>query len=124
MLQLDPLKRLSLKDIQKSEWLRGTETPAQRVADDEDNDDDLERQALARLRDLGIPKELLEEHRERGAKSAVIGTYRIVVHRLQRHDVDADVDAVPELDADVPQNALSPPKPRRKGNHSKTCVLL
>ncbi|XP_066995543.2 serine/threonine-protein kinase NIM1 isoform X3 [Anabrus simplex] len=46
----------------------------------------LEKQALEKLSELGITEDILAEHLDRGARSAVIGTYRIIIHRLQRQD--------------------------------------
>jgi hypothetical protein len=104
--------------------------------------------ARKKLLDLGITNAMLEEHSSRGSRSAIIGTYRIVIHRIQRRghvDVDtASVDDVDGLPSAVPSRGASAyhfflssferrsksaavkskgHKPD-KANRSRTCVLL
>jgi hypothetical protein len=104
--------------------------------------------ARKKLLDFGITSAMLEEHSSRGARSAIIGTYRIVIHRIQRRghvDVDsASVDDVDGLPSAVPSRSAStnhfflPSFGRRsksaavkskghkpdKTNRSRTCILL
>lgn len=104
--------------------------------------------ARKKLLDFGITSAMLEEHSSRGARSAIIGTYRIVIHRIQRQghvDVDTtSVDDVDGLPSAVPSRSASanhfflPPFGRRsksaavkskghkadKNNRSRTCILL
>jgi hypothetical protein len=104
--------------------------------------------ARKKLLEFGITSAMLEEHSSRGARSAIIGTYRIVIHRIQRRghvDVDtASVDDVDGLPSAVPSRSASANhfflssfgrrsksaavkskghKPD-KTNRSRTCVLL
>ncbi|PSN44975.1 Serine/threonine-protein kinase NIM1 [Blattella germanica] len=106
-------------------------------------------EALARkkLLDIGITDVMLEEHAGRGARSAVIGCYRIVIHRIQRQG-HLDVDAASVEEGDGSPSAVSSRSPsnhfflpsfgRRsksaaiktkgakpdKNNRSRTCILL
>lgn len=104
--------------------------------------------ARKKLLRLGITSAMLEEHSNRGSRSAVIGTYRIVVHRIQRQghlNVDAaSVDDGDGLSSTVASRSAStnhsflPSFGRRsksaavkskghksdKSNRSRTCTLL
>lgn len=104
--------------------------------------------ARKKLLRLGITSAMLEEHSNRGSRSAVIGTYRIVVHRIQRQghlNVDAaSVDDGDGLSSTVASRSAStnhsflPSFGRRsksaavkskghksdKSNRSRTCILL
>ena len=37
------------------------------------------------MESLGIPSNLINSHIERGARSPIIGTYRILMHRYRNH---------------------------------------
>ena len=43
---------------------------------------DLESRVVVRLSEIGISESMLMEHSQKGARSAVIGTYRILMHRM------------------------------------------
>ena len=104
--------------------------------------------ARKKLLRLGITSAMLEEHSSRGSRSAVIGTYRIVVHRIQRQG-HLDVDATSVDDGDGLASAVTSRSPstnhsflpsfgrrsksaavKSKGrktdkcNRSRTCILL
>jgi hypothetical protein len=108
----------------------------------------IEMLARKELLDFGITSAMLEEHSSQGARSAIIGTYRIVIHRIQRQghlDVNSDFagdgdglpSAVPSRSAST-NHFLLPSFGRRsksaavksKGhkphrtNRSRTCILL
>ncbi|XP_049781427.1 serine/threonine-protein kinase NIM1 isoform X1 [Schistocerca cancellata] len=99
ILQLEPTSRLSLQSVSESEFLRGVRMPrsaevgAAAASGDSDAGSDHELQALEKLEELGISRDLLDEHRDRGSKSAVVGTYRILLHRLERRAASAPPDA-------------------------------
>ncbi|XP_049807396.1 serine/threonine-protein kinase NIM1 isoform X3 [Schistocerca nitens] len=99
ILQLEPTSRLSLQSVSESEFLRGVRMPrsaevaAAAASGDWDTGSDHELQALEKLEELGISRDLLDEHRDRGSKSAVVGTYRILLHRLERRAASAPPDA-------------------------------
>lgn len=46
---------------------------------------------MARLEELGISESMLMEHREKGGRSAVIGTYRILMYRATCDECDEAV---------------------------------
>ncbi|XP_069693850.1 serine/threonine-protein kinase NIM1 [Periplaneta americana] len=104
--------------------------------------------ARKKLLDFGITSAMLEEHSSRGARSAVIGTYRIVIHRIQRQgyldveaasmdDTDGSPSAVPSRSPSTNHFFLSSfgrrsksaavkskgHKPE-KNNRSRTCIIL
>ncbi|KAK7792488.1 hypothetical protein R5R35_011037 [Gryllus longicercus] len=113
ILKRAPSDRLTMMDIQNSDWLKDCHFPSspgpgekysllptvlleeklhtsksENDLSDKTNNGpsalDIERKARNYLHELGITENMLVEHVERGAKSAVIGTYRIIVHRFQR----------------------------------------
>lgn len=104
--------------------------------------------ARKKLLDFGITSAMLEEHSSRGARSAIIGTYRIVIHRIQRQG-HLDIDTASVDDGDGSPSAVPSRSPstnhfflssfgRRsksaavkskghkpdKTNRSRTCILL
>lgn len=108
----------------------------------------IEMLARKELLNFGITSAMLEEHSNQGARSAIIGTYRIVVHRIQRQghldvntasvdDGDGSSSAVPSRSASTNHFLFSSfgrrsksaavkskgHKPHRT-NRSRTCILL
>lgn len=108
----------------------------------------IEMLARKELLNFGITNAMLEEHSSQGARSAIIGTYRIVVHRIQRQghldvdtafadDGDGSSAAVPSRSASTNHFLFSSfgrrsksaavkskgHKPHRT-NRSRTCIIL
>ncbi|XP_021926277.1 serine/threonine-protein kinase NIM1-like isoform X2 [Zootermopsis nevadensis] len=108
----------------------------------------IEMLARKELLNFGITNAMLEKHSSQGARSAIIGTYRILVHRMQRQGhLDSDTAFVDDGDASssaVPSRSVSTNhflfssfgrrsksaavkskghKPHRT-NRSRTCILL
>lgn len=113
VLRQAPSDRLKIDQILTSEWLEGVQLPGgicepwsmTPTLKAEDRLTPIERTARERLSNLGITETMLEEELEQGARSAVIATYRIVIHRLQN-------------------NAQLPPITPVKPPKSRTCILL
>lgn len=113
ILRQTPSDRLKIDQILASEWLKGVPIPGGvcepwsmlPTFGPEDKLNPLEKQARDRLNHLGITPVMLEEHLTQSARSPVIATYRIVIHRLQN-------------------NAQLPPITPVKTPRSRTCVLL
>lgn len=113
VLRQAPSDRLKVEQILISEWLEGVQLPGGicepwsmiPTLRAEDRLTPIERTARERLSNLGITEAMLEGEAEQGARSAVIATYRIVVHRLQN-------------------NAQLPPITPVKPPKSRTCILL
>lgn len=112
-LRQTPKDRLTVDQMLESEWMKDAPrsevvcepwsmlptTTAELVTD-------IERVGRERLAAIGITAEMLEEQAFQGARSSVIATYRIVVHRLQN-------------------NAQLPPiAPPAKVTKSRTCIVL
>uniref|UniRef100_A0A146M5G7 non-specific serine/threonine protein kinase n=2 Tax=Lygus hesperus TaxID=30085 RepID=A0A146M5G7_LYGHE len=114
ILRQVPKDRFTLDQIASSDWMHGhpigggacerfvvTPTvgvPLESLAPEE-------KAARERLESLGITNSMLEHEMIQGARSPVIASYRIVVHRLQ------SISQLPPI---------QPPKPPK----SKTCVIL
>jgi serine/threonine-protein kinase NIM1 len=107
LLQLVPADRLTLAHITKSAWLGGEDFP-QPLPKYQLNPtvDSLgsgglggltgdEATARIRLNELGISDSLLRQSASKEARSSIIGTYRIMLHRVQR-ERDGYVDGLPD----------------------------
>uniref|UniRef100_A0A1B6GBA1 non-specific serine/threonine protein kinase n=1 Tax=Cuerna arida TaxID=1464854 RepID=A0A1B6GBA1_9HEMI len=114
ILRQTPKDRLTVDQIMESEWMKDV-TRSQvecepwsmlPTVNTEQALSEIERTGLERLSAMGISAEMLREQIHQGARSPVIATYRIVIHRLQN-------------------NALLPPiGPPPRVPKSRTCVLL
>ncbi|XP_063235221.1 serine/threonine-protein kinase NIM1-like [Bacillus rossius redtenbacheri] len=136
ILRQCPRERPTPAQIRGSEWLQGVGFP-ERPGPAEDPG--LGAAARARLEELGVSGALLEEHQGRGVRSAVVGTYRIVTHRLQRQataGAELEEPAPPRSAGTTPDHrsrlgALArharsavPAAPRGKRHRSRACSLL
>lgn len=90
LLKKPPKSRLSIEDIERSDWLDGQELPKPihkfetlpHPALSSTHDD--EQEAIKQLSDLGISSKVIKKCKDDGVKSAVTGVYRIILHRVQR----------------------------------------
>lgn len=99
MLESEWMKDAPRSEVVCEPWSMLPTTTAELVTD-------IERVGRERLAAIGITAEMLEEQAFQGARSSVIATYRIVVHRLQN-------------------NAQLPPiAPPAKVTKSRTCIVL
>lgn len=112
LLQHEPIKRISIQDLRQSKWLEGQAFPSslpkykvsslhsvslstQENFDDSNSSSEPpssaspellsmdEEEVRSELRHLGITADLLIQNRDTGVRSNVIGTYRILMHRIQ-----------------------------------------
>ncbi|XP_033506812.2 serine/threonine-protein kinase NIM1 [Epinephelus lanceolatus] len=92
LLRLVPLDRLTIKQIMDSNWMRGTEYPEAYLAcsptpyylaESSNNLSSDEMSVKGALEDLGITKNHLVNNSV-DLKSPVTGTYRILLHRIQK----------------------------------------
>lgn len=124
-----PQDRFTLTEIQKSEWLEGQEFPAElepynvNPSQDTSSLSEEEQDARRILKDLGITNEHIQSgHRD--SRSSITGTYRIVLHRVQKKksglcDSETELrgpDRVSNYD-----RAKSPPTLKKE---SKVCTIL
>ena len=101
LLQHEPSRRLAISDMRECKWLQGrnfvTSLPKYKVTDisgqgpDEQSGtrppqafalSEEEKEVRRQLQHLGIDEDLLFASHKDGVRSSVIGTYRILLHRL------------------------------------------
>lgn len=131
-----PMNRLTIDEIQSSAWLEGQEFPVslepfqlplgcstseEAVKDRHD--------AVGELAHLGISLDLLADSENREVRSNVVGTYRIVLHRMQkrRSGVDFATGKSVSLDSSARMhNGFMRRSLSQGGNkkQSKVCTIL
>lgn len=118
ILKQTPSERLTLQQIEESDWLEGISVldhkneawsilPTVSSQPGRDNLSSTERLAREKLAALGIAGPTLEAETMHKTRSPVIGTYRIIVHRIQTSAINAHL-------APQPPNP-QPAKPRQNG---------
>ncbi|XP_055934237.1 serine/threonine-protein kinase NIM1-like [Argiope bruennichi] len=109
LLQLDPTKRFTPMQIKNSLWLKGVTFPIPRSG----RNAALEKKVVEILENMGITESVLSDHKSKGAKSNVSGTYRILMHKNE------DKFFVDEKEKKFKAVILSCPT-----FQSKTCTIL
>ena len=125
-----PQDRFKLEEIRKSDWLDGREFPEAlepyqlnpSISQDAILKDD-EQEARNILRDLGISEEHFKQATGKDSRSCITGTYRIVLHKVQKKNSREGQD----LDQDG--NSFGPGYGRTSVDHqdkkqSKFCTIL
>ncbi|XP_075731673.1 serine/threonine-protein kinase NIM1 [Rhipicephalus microplus] len=122
ILQVCPRDRPSVADIGRSEWLRGQRLPEgyarynmYPTLDQDATVTGEELEARAHLRELGIGEDLMRDCADKGARSAVTGAYRIVLHKIQT------TAALDNVDSESAGTATGTPSP---GTHKADRVSL
>lgn len=110
LLQLDPAKRFGVNQVKNCSWLKGVSFPAPRSGKNASH----VKEAKDVLEKMGITDVLLQEHKGRGARSGVIGTYRIVMHKTEEKYSTND-----EKENKIKKIILTCPTFK-----SKTCIIL
>ncbi|XP_046400165.1 serine/threonine-protein kinase NIM1 isoform X3 [Ischnura elegans] len=132
MLEKSPKDRMTIERICSSRWLSGTEIPTAGgpefwstptvIPDSETTDvkiPALEAKARERLEELGVAEVMLIEHATNGARSPLIGAYRIVVHMYLRN---AEEEAA-KLEAEKLKAESNGNETSKKGKNKKeNCV--
>lgn len=112
LLQMNPHDRISICDLRTSKWLRGqyfpNSLPKYKVSEKINNNlmsgdggapnnqvnvhrlSSEEKEAQRQLRALGIDEELLLKNKDKGLRSNIIGTYRILLHRVMNDKYSFD----------------------------------
>ncbi|RWS11035.1 serine/threonine-protein kinase NIM1-like protein, partial [Dinothrombium tinctorium] len=117
LLQNDPKDRLTLSQLQKCEWLKDQTFPAclptykvalpsiTNEADAKEASEESEKiatsssspmvsrdesETIRQLQELGIAENMIKENMEKGVRSNVMGTYRIILHRVMSNRYNAD----------------------------------
>lgn len=123
-----PHDRLTLNKMKQSEWLEGEEFPEpiepfqlNPVVDTNNLTTD-EMEAHKTLRNLGINEEHFRKAHGKDSRSSITGTYRIVLHKIQKKGLN-QLDSY-EMDADSvlgnKENSIAPVNKRE----SRLCVIL
>ena len=93
LLRPVPSDRFTIDDIKRSTWLEGEHFPEEDRKYSERPPPSLqaccsedEREAIIAMTELGISSELLS--RSRDSRDSICGTYRIILHRIQRRKSD------------------------------------
>ena len=87
-----PQDRFTIPEIKRSEWLEGQEFPGPlksyklNPSVDSKNIDEEEREARSILENLGIREDHFRQSNIRDSRSSITGTYRIVLHRVQKRN--------------------------------------
>lgn len=95
ILQQNPSSRLTLVQVKRCRWMMGQTLPAElpKYSMQPPGKEEIPKLspeevfARRRLKDLGITEEMMKDCWEKGAKSSVTGTYRIVLHKIQNSPI-------------------------------------
>lgn len=79
LLQLDPTKRLSTNQIKSCAWMKDTKFPGEKSTKSYG-----EKDVKETLGKIGISEKMLKEHKAKGARSNIMGTYRILMHKKEQ----------------------------------------
>ena len=103
LLQVDCNHRWDLKRLKDSEWLRGQtfadELPQFKLKTWSKSKNELnnniclipeERQAYAQLNELGIDDALIADHLDKGSRSAVTGSFSIIINKILRSNLKSN----------------------------------
>lgn len=123
VLQLVPKARLTIDEIKNSKWLQGEDFPEE----DEkfgfgpppvEQCSEEEREARCSLEELGVPFED-SNGKQLDLRSNITGTYRVVLHRIQKQELD-ERQALSNGFTKIEKVQFILPKPAK----SKLCVIL
>lgn len=131
-----PSDRFTIPEIMRSLWLEGIEFPKpykkyeQRPSISQSAGTIEEREANKALHTFGVPTELIESCPD-DSKSRITGTYRIVLHQIQRRNYEkfiANLQAA-RKEREIPRNHTleynaSGSKSKNATPKSKLCVIL
>ncbi|XP_071952235.1 serine/threonine-protein kinase NIM1-like [Antedon mediterranea] len=129
ILKLEPSDRISLHDMKSHAWLKGQEFPKSIdayhtvPAFEKENATMDELKVLKELEELGIQDDLLKGTRDHDSRNSITGTYRIVLHRLQRKYIEPPISTVVVNNAN-PTAGKKEDKKKQKNKPSKTCQIL
>ncbi|XP_077549168.1 serine/threonine-protein kinase NIM1 [Haemaphysalis longicornis] len=123
ILQVSPMDRPTVADVGCSDWLQGQRLPEGYprynmfpTLDPDATVSEEELEARAHLRELGIGDELMRDSADKGARSAITGAYRIVLHRIQSTPAPLD-----NVDSESAGTATGTPSP---GTHKADRICL
>jgi len=123
-----PQDRLTLNEIKRSDWLEGEEFPEPieafqlNPAVDTKNLTTDEKEAHKTLRNLGINEEHFRKAHGKDSRSSITGTYRIVLHKIQKKSLN-QMDSF-EMDADSMLGNKENNVTHVNKRESRLCVIL
>lgn len=127
-----PTDRFSISEIHFSDWLEGQDFPdpmepySLNPSLDTHNLSEHEKETRGMLQDLGITEDHLKTTTQRDSRSSITGTYRILLHKVQRQKsemFDSTGEGEPRRNAhEVARNNQY--KPASVKQESKLCVIL
>lgn len=131
-----PSDRFTIPEVMRSLWLEGIEFPRpykkfeQRPSLSPSAGTLEEKEANKTLQSFGIPSELIENC-SGDTKNQVTGTYRIVLHQVQRRNFERHVatSQAARREKELPRNnklgyTISGPKSKSNAPKSKLCLIL
>ena len=125
-----PQDRFTLDEIKRSDWLEGVELPEAlepfraNPSLDSPNSRDEECEARNVLRELGITDDHLKQCVGRDSRSSVTGTYRIVLHRLQKNSTETPEPVIDEEMKNGLGNGKENVEPITNKKQSRLCSIL
>ena len=125
-----PQERYTLSQIKSSDWLDGQDFPTASEPYELNPSTDIsslrsdELEARKMLEDLGIKDEHFKQAAGKDSRSSIVGTYRIVLHKVQRKSSASENE--PILDDLQSANGKGKDKnlPNLQKKQSKLCVIL
>uniref|UniRef100_A0AC35U6P9 Protein kinase domain-containing protein n=1 Tax=Rhabditophanes sp. KR3021 TaxID=114890 RepID=A0AC35U6P9_9BILA len=127
MLTLDATKRMTILEIKRTYWLNESKFPDSYIQCSIDPDEkELKTSSVARklwetLHEYGITEDMLREAADKGARNAIIGTYRIVLYLSQ--SIEATKERIKIRDHMVLQAERKKGPPRKPTKQSKICAI-
>jgi len=131
-----PTSRLTIIEIRSSAWQEGQDFPPamepfRQIQGSSTPADVLEDRcaAVSELADLGISTDLLTDSEDSQVRNNIIGTYRIILHRIQKRR--SGVDFPPDMSVSIDSGAqmhngfvgrFATQNSNKK--HSKVCIIL
>lgn len=123
-----PQDRFKISEIKNSEWLEGQEFPSALApynvnpTSDSSNLSGEEKEARDILHDLGITDDLFKTSSRNDSRSSITGTYRIILHRVQKKN-SGYFDISNEEQQSVRRSGRESYQPSSK-QESKFCNIL
>ncbi len=126
-----PQDRFRLEEIRKSDWLEGMEFPdaleAYELNPSTHRNDSLnsdEQEARVILKDLGITDEHFKQAYGKDSRSCITGTYRIVLHKVQKKNSREGIDLDMNDTGSPNQNGAKNGQSYGDKKQSKFCTIL
>lgn len=125
-----PQDRFTLAEIRRSDWLEGQEFPeafeAYKLNPSLDNSSlkEDEREAHNILQELGINNEHYKHLGNKASRSSITGTYRIILHKVQKKYSTAGNENSMDLEHDINRNEGKARQTQNANKQSKFCVIL